>query len=186
MPENGIQTYQELAEDLPLLYDSIETFVPDTASVEEQAKKQSSLFGFISSDLDGNAVDSSIFADYDLTVVNFYGSYSYPDINELQELEQFYQELQTEHPNVNFFQVIIDTPSDAAEEKMQQAYAENGVTFMGIMPDMSMASWILKNIEGIPTTIFVDENGYIQDIKLEQTQTADVYMQTTEQVLDQM
>ena len=186
LPESGIQTYQELAEDLPLLYDSIETFVPDTASVEEQAKKQSSLFGFISSDLDGNAVDSSIFADYDLTVVNFYGSYSYPDINELQELEQFYQELQTEHPNVNFFQVIIDTPSDAAEEKMQQAYAENGVTFMGIMPDMSMASWILKNIEGIPTTIFVDENGYIQDIKLEQTQTADVYMQTTEQVLDQM
>ncbi len=87
---------------------------------------------------------------------------------------------------MNFFQLIIDTPSYAAEEKMQQAYAENGGTFMGIMPDMSMASWILKNIEGIPTTIFVDENGYIQDIKMEQTQTADVYMQTTEQVLDQM
>ena len=27
LPESGIQTYQELAEDLPLLYDSIETFV---------------------------------------------------------------------------------------------------------------------------------------------------------------
>lgn len=180
------EVYATLAEDLPALYESAETFQPDEASVTEQAAKQGELFGFISTDLEGNAIDSSIFADYDVTAVNFFASYSYPDINELKELESYYQTLQTEYPNVNFVQVIIDTPGNEAESKMLAAYEENGVTFTGIMPDKAMASWIVDNLKGLPTTIFVDKDGRIQQTRVEGKQTADQYLEITKTVLDNL
>ena len=178
--------YKTLAEDLPTLYKSVETFQPDEASVAEQASKQGELFGFISTDLEGNAIDSSIFADYDLTAVNFFASYSYPDINELKELESYYQTLQAEYPNVNFVQVIIDTPGNKAEAKILAAYEENGVTFTGIMPDKAMASWIVDNLKGLPTTIFIDKDGRIQGDRIEGKQTADQYLEATKEMLDNL
>lgn len=183
LSEHALETYTELTEDLPLFYKSIETFAPDEESVKQQAIEKSSIFSFSSSDLNGDAIDSSIFADYDLTVVNFFASYSYPDINELSELQAFYEKLQAEHPNVNFMQVVIDTPEQSAEQKMKDAYKENGVTFRGVMPDVPMAAWIMENLNGLPTTIFVDKKGHVLDTKIEQKQTAEYYMEQTEAVL---
>ena len=170
--------------DLPALYDTVETFQPDEAAVTEQAQQQSSMLSFMTTDLEGNAIDSSVFASYDLTVVNFFASYSYPDINELAELESFSQSLKKDYPNVNFLQVIIDTPDAKAEEAILAAYEENGVTYTGIKPDTSMANWILSNLAGLPTTIFVDKDGKVLDQRLEGKQTADTYLTTTQQVLE--
>ena len=186
LSKDAQEVYKTLAEDLPTLYKSVETFQPDEASVAEQASKQGELFGFISTDLEGNAIDSSIFADYDLTAVNFFASYSYPDINELKELESYYQTLQAEYPNVNFVQVIIDTPGNEAEAKILAAYEENGVTFTGIMPDKAMASWIVDNLKGLPTTIFIDKDGRIQGDRIEGKQTADQYLEATKEMLDNL
>lgn len=186
LSKDAQEVYKTLAEDLPTLYKSVETFQPDEASVAEQASKQGELFGFISTDLEGNAIDSSIFADYDLTAVNFFASYSYPDINELKELESYYQTLQAEYPNVNFVQVIIDTPGNEAEAKILAAYEENGVTFTGIMPDKAMASWIVDNLKGLPTTIFIDKDGRIQGDRIEGKQSADQYLEATKEMLDNL
>ncbi len=176
--------YETMVADLPALYDTVETFQPDEAAVTEQAQQQSSMLSFMTTDLEGNAIDSSVFASYDLTVVNFFASYSYPDINELAELESFSQSLKKAHPNVNFLQVIIDTPDAKAEEAILAAYEENGVTYTGIKPDTSMANWILSNLAGLPTTIFVDKDGKVLDQRLEGKQTADTYLTTTQQVLE--
>lgn len=180
------QIYEKLLEDLPAFYESIETFVPDETALAEKAQEQNAMLSFQSTDLNNKEISSAVFADYDLTVVNFYASYSYPDINELAELEKFYQTLKTEHPNINFMQVIIDTPADAAEEKIKAAYQENGVTFTGIKPDLTLAKWIMNNLQGLPTTLFVDKDGKILDTKIEGKQTADMYMTTTMQMLDKM
>ncbi len=175
--------YEKLLADLPAFSESIETFVPDEAALAQKAQKQNSMLSFHSTDLYNKEITSAVFADYDLTVVNFYASYSYPDINELAELEKLYQTLKKEHPNVNFLQVVIDTPADAAEEKMKAAYQEHQITFTGVKPDVTMANWILGNLQGLPTTIFVDKDGKILDTKIEGKQTADTYLATTMQVL---
>lgn len=189
MPSFSAETqalYETMVADLPALYDTVETFQPDEAAVTEQAQQQSAMLSFVTTDLDGNAIDSSVFASYDLTVVNFFASYSYPDINELAELESFSQSLKKDYPNINFLQVIIDTPDAKAEETILAAYEENGVTYTGIKPDTSMANWILSNLAGLPTTIFVDKDGKVLEQRLEGKQTADTYLTTTEQVLQSM
>ena len=138
----------------------------------------------MSETLTGEPVSTTVFYEYDMTVVNFWASYCLEDgINELDTLQAFYKDLQKEHPNVNFVQVIIDTPTDAAEELALDAYDKHGVTFTGIMPDENLAKWIVSNLEGLPTTIFVDSEGMPRDFKIEGMQDKDYYMETTESML---
>lgn len=189
-PDAGL-VYTDMEDGIPAFKETVKTFVPTPAentlpSQEEVAAEDEGYFNFISTDLDGNAVASTMFYDYDITMVNFWASYAYPDINELDQLEELYTRLQEEHPNVNMIQVIIDTPDDEAEEVIAKAYAESGVTFTGISPDKNMASWILENLEGLPTTIFVDDTGFIIGDTIEKVQTADYYMTAIEDLLAQL
>jgi hypothetical protein len=70
-----------------------------------------------------------------------------------------------------------------SEELVLDAYDKHGVTFTGIMPDENLAKWIMTNLEGLPTTIFVDSEGMPRDFKIEGMQDKDYYMETTESML---
>lgn len=178
------ETYDTLVADLPLVLDSIETFQPDEKAAAARMEEDKAYLNFISTTLTGESVTSSMFYDYDLTVVNFWASYCYPDINELDTLQAFYQDLQKKHPNVNFVQVIIDAPGAEAEEIVKKAYKESDVTFTGIMPDPAMAQWIIDNLKGLPTTVFVDNTGKTFSLRVEGLQDASYYMETTESMLN--
>lgn len=177
------EAYLKLVDTLPMLLESVTTSVPDEAAVRAAAEEDSKYLNFITTTLDDDAITSATFYDYDCTVVNFWASYCYPDINELAELQKFYTQLQEKHPNVNFLQVIIDTPAEEAEKIVAEAYQEAGVTFTGIMPDQNLATWILDNLEGLPTTVFVDKQGKTQELTIQGVQDAAYYMEQTEAIL---
>jgi len=177
-------TYEALETYLPALKDSIETFLPDEESVKQTVANNEKYLTFMSNTLEGEPISTAIFYDYDMTVVNFWASYCLDDgINELATLQEFYKNLQKKYPNVNFVQVVIDTPTAEAEKKALDAYAEAGVTFAGIMPDQNLAKWIMDHLEGLPTTVFVDKEGIPRDFKIEGMQDTDYYMETTETML---
>ena len=46
--------------------------------------------------VNGDAVGSSIFKDYQLTMINIWGTLCKPCINEMPDLEALYQEMQAE------------------------------------------------------------------------------------------
>ena len=177
-------TFEELEKYLPDLKDSIVTSVPDEAAVQQSAENNGKYLTFMSNTLEGDPVSTAIFYDYDMTVVNFWASYCVEEgINELDTLQAFYKDLQKKYPNVNFVQVVIDTPGEEAEQIALDAYDEAGVTFTGIMPDQYLAGWIMDNLNGLPTTIFVDKEGVPRDLKIEGMQDASYYMETTETML---
>ena len=180
-------TFEALESYLPDLKDSIETFLPDEASVQQTVANNGKYLTFLSNTLEGEPISTAVFYDYDMTVVNFWASYCLEDnINELDTLQQFYTDLQKKYPNVNFVQVVIDTPAVDAEKKALNAYDDANVTFTGIMPDQNLAKWIMENLNGLPTTIFVDKEGLPRDLKIEGMQDADYYMETTENMLKSM
>lgn len=49
-----------------------------------------------------------------------------------------------------------------------------------------MASWIIENVHGLPTTIFVDNTGRPLTTKIEGVQNVDYYMETTQTMLDEL
>ena len=55
----------------------------------EESSKSGDVFEVMSmSDLDGNEVDSSIFADYDLTMINIWATFCNPCLSEMPELAE--------------------------------------------------------------------------------------------------
>lgn len=182
--DDAQDVYRELEYYLPDLRDSIITSVPDVAAVKQTTENSGKYLNFITKTLEGDDITSTIFHEYDLTVVNFWASYCYEDnIVELDTLQDFYKDLRKKHPNVNFVQVVIDTPGKDAEKLAKDAYKEYKVSFTGIMPDQNMATWIMDNLNGLPTTIFVDKEGIPMDLKIEGMQDAAYYMETTETML---
>lgn len=182
--ETASNTFETLKSELPILRKTIETFVPDETSVQAQVQENKDYLNFMSTTLDGDSITSTIYYDYDLTVVNFWASYCYPDINELDTLEAFYEQLNTKYPNVNFIQVVIDMPDEEKEKIVKKAYEEAGVTFTSVVPDQTMAAWIIDNLNGLPTTVFVDNTGKPLETKIEGIKDLDYYMETTESMLE--
>lgn len=178
--------FETLKSELPILRETIETFMPDESAIKAQVEEDKKYFNFMSTTLDGDPITSTMFYDYDLTVVNFWASYCYPDINELDTLQTYYDQLKQKYPNVNFVQVVIDTPGKEAEEIVKKAYREAGVTFTTIVPDQNMASWIIENLNGLPTTIFIDKTGKPLSQKLEGVKDLDDYLTTTDSMLKEM
>jgi thiol-disulfide isomerase/thioredoxin len=178
--------FETLKSELPLLRESVETFPPDESAVQAQVEEDKKYLNFMSTTLHGDPVASTIFYDYDLTVVNFWASYCYPDINELETLQAYYEQLQEKYPNVNFVQVIIDTPGEEAEATVTKAHNEAGVTFTTIIPDQNLSSWIIDNLSGLPTTIFVDKTGKPLSEKIEGIHNLDYYLTSTDSMLKEI
>lgn len=178
------ETFRELEKYLPELKDSIEISMPDEQAVLDAAEENGKYLNFISNTLEGDPITTAVFYDYDMTVVNFWASYCEEDgINELDTLQAFYKDLQKKYPNVNFVQIVIDTPGEKAEKIVADAYKKAGVTFTGIMPDQNLAGWIMNNLDGLPTTIFVDSKGKPAELKIKGIQDASYYVETTETML---
>ncbi len=116
---------------------------------------------FQTTDLTGETVDDSIFADYELTMINIWGTFCNPCIEEMPDIEELYGEMQIQ--NVNIIGVISDVGypvrSKETYEEAIRIVEETGVTFKNILPDQSLESKLLNRTTGIPTTIFVDKNG---------------------------
>ena len=187
--------YHSLLEELPNILESIKTSKPDESLVQQESEENSegsasaateNKLSFATTTLDEHYIDSTVFEDYDVTMVNFWASYCYPDINDLAELQACYEQLQKDYPNVNLIQVIIDTPSDENEATAKSALEEAGATFDSIIPNTSLANWVVSNLEGLPTTVFVDKDGVLLGDQIQGTQTKDGYMSAIEKVLDNL
>ena len=115
---------------------------------------------FTAVDLDGNTVTDSIFSDKDLTVVNIWGTFCGPCVGEMPELGMWAQEMPD---NVQLVGLVIDVAGeeDTQHRDLAVSIMENaGADFTQIIANQDFAD-ILKDVYGVPTTIFVDKDGNI-------------------------
>lgn len=115
---------------------------------------------FTTTDLDGNTVTQDIFAGKDLTVVNVWGTYCGPCINEMPELGEWAAELPD---NVQLLGIVCDLMTGDEGETLELArdiVAQTGANY----PSIAMCeglSWLSYSLEGVPTTFFVNGDGEI-------------------------
>lgn len=111
-------------------------------------------------DLNGNEVTSEIFQNKQLTVVNFWGTFCNPCIQEMPELEALYQKYSDK---VQFLGIVgdIQGTDDTKHLELAKTIMEKaGVTFPSLIPNDTFKGQ-LQGIIGFPTTIFVDPAGNI-------------------------
>lgn len=108
-------------------------------------------------DLDGNQVDESIFAQADVTVVNVWGTFCPPCIDEMPELAEWSKELPE---NVQIIGLVVDV-SDTEQPEYQTALdlvAESGITYTNILATQEFGEFF-GHLIGVPTTLFVGPDG---------------------------
>lgn len=114
---------------------------------------------FSTTDLEGNTVTNDIFSQADLTVVNFWGTFCNPCINEMPELAKWNEEMPD---NVQMLGAIVDVEAVDSDEYAlaQQIVEKTGVTYENVIAPGAFDQFINK-LAGVPTTVFIDKNGKV-------------------------
>lgn len=117
---------------------------------------------FKTMDLDGNEVTESILAEKEYTMINLWGTYCGPCINEMPELEKIHQELPD---NMQIIGIVCDYLYEVPDEQQadvkeaaDEIIKETGVTYPSLKI-WATADWIYESSNVVPTTYFVDSEG---------------------------
>ncbi|MBF8983714.1 TlpA family protein disulfide reductase [Lutibacter sp. B2] len=135
---------------------SIKVFTPVDSSEKMTTYKS---IEFKTKTIDGKEIDSRIFKEHKLTMVNIWATFCGPCIGEMPEIQKLYEEVKKE--NVNIIGIVSDTPDDENEPLAKQILDKKGVKYDNIIADEKLKEGILKDVTGVPTTIFVDSKGNI-------------------------
>lgn len=137
----------------------------DSPSANPEATQETSkgvLSDFTATDLNGNTVDPSIFADYDLTMVNVWATYCGPCLKEMPDLGELATEY--EDKGVRIVGLVSDTMNadgsiSADQVETAQAIVESTqADYLHILPSEDLMG-IIYQITSVPTTFFVDSTG---------------------------
>ena len=140
--ENGSQTTDETEEDVL------------GANTEKPAKESLNFGSFSTTDLDGNKVSEDIFADYDLTLVNFWATWCGPCVEEIPELAKLYDKLPV---GVNLIGICIDAETGA--ETAVKILSDSKAEYTVLVANTVLNRFMGKVASTVPTTIFVDSEG---------------------------
>ncbi len=158
LSETSKKDYNALHDEIYQLKKSIKLFQPTfLEDPSEKVDNTNSFPKFQSKDINGQEINNSIFSQYKLTMINVWGTFCSPCIEEMPELEKLYNEMKNE--NVNIIGIIGD--AEGNEKIAEDIINKKKVTYTNIFPDKNIEKHFLKDIHAYPTSIFVNSKGKI-------------------------
>ena len=115
---------------------------------------------FLTEDVYGNEVGPEIFTQNKVTVVNIWGTYCGPCIEEMPELEEWYQDELAAGSGVGIIGIPIDVDSSTAYMAID-VMDDTGVTYPNLIVDEGLYEMFCQDLYCVPTTFIVDSNGEI-------------------------
>lgn len=121
------------------------------------------LSNFTSEDVNGNAVDRSVFSGKKLTMVNIWATFCSPCIREMPELGELNREYAAKGVQViGIVADITDRKGNISEPLLADAkeiIKATNADYLHIVPSASLVQSKLRYVSSVPETIFVDEYG---------------------------
>lgn len=121
---------------------------------------------FTTISLDGKEYTEKIFEGNKVTMVNIWGTFCSPCINEMPDLEKLSKDFADK--GLVIVGVVCDTYDYIKEENnadkikdAEEIVAQTGVTYTNLLPSESLNKAKLDRITTLPTTYFLDENGVV-------------------------
>ncbi|MBZ9636899.1 TlpA family protein disulfide reductase [Clostridium sp. FP1] len=102
---------------------------------------------------------SDIFNGNTLTMINFWGTLCNPCINELPELQELNDEMESK--NFGIIGIIGDATSEESLEDGAATIEKKGISYANLIPDKKIEEDFISKMTGYPVSIFVDKNGNI-------------------------
>ena len=162
LSDEEYQTLKGHAQKIHDLEEEISALPTEEAAPSQAAAGENAFPQFEGKDLDGNAVDSSLFANTAFTVVNFWFSGCKPCVGEMKELEELSKTIREQGGElIGVNTETLDGNADAIATA-KKILESKGVTYRNIYFDSSSeAAKFALNIMAFPTTYVFDRNGNV-------------------------
>ncbi len=138
-------------------------FLLSAPALAQEETQQHFLGTFTAQDLEGNPVDASIFADYQLTMINVWATYCSPCLQEMPDLGKLAADYADK--GVQILGIVSDTvdyDGQIAEDSVQLAREivdQTGANYPHLLPSEDLINILLWQVYAVPTTLFVDSEG---------------------------
>lgn len=127
------------------------------------AQKAGDIITFSSVDLNGNTVTDKLFTENKITMVNIWGTFCPPCIREMPDLGKLSIDNKAKAVEIVGIPIdIIDGNGNLLTQENRDArliIKKTGADYVHIVPTVDMLYGFLRNVQAVPTTIFVDSSG---------------------------
>jgi len=127
--------------------------------------KQPSMSRFETTDLEGNAVTQEIFSEYDLTMINVWGTYCTPCLREMPDLGKINKEYKENGVQIIGIPIDVFAPdgniSEDQVKKVKGIIKDTNASYIHLLPSEDLIYAKLKDVDVIPYTFFVNSQGEI-------------------------
>lgn len=186
LSEESKAEYDEIIAKLGEFEDTLEFYKPITQE-DKINEISNNAISFDTIDLNSNKVTQDIFKDKKLTMINIWGTFCGPCINEMPDLQELYIDIKDEE--MNLIGIVSDIKSKDDSENIELAKKildQKKAKFMSIIPDENLKNNLLSSVSGVPTTIFVDSKGNIVGEAIVGSRSKDEYRKEIDKVLNEM
>ena len=117
--------------------------------------------GFSAFDLYGSQVDGSVLNNADMTIINFWATWSGNCTSLLNYLSVLMQHYGSSYASVHLIGVVCES-GDCNADTARSYLEEHGYSWANVMPDGVLSS-VFSSIGYVPQTLIVDRNGIVRD-----------------------
>ncbi len=122
-------------------------------TVTEESTSEGDGFKFTAKDREGNEFDESIFADHEVTMINFWEPWCGPCIGEMPDLQKLYDNY------CDLGLLVVGVYSDTTSEADVDQILDSAGTTYPILIDSK--DFDIFRTPYVPTTVFIDRNGKV-------------------------
>lgn len=146
----------------------------------ESDKEDKKFPEFTAKTVSGEDISSDLFKDSKLTVVNVWGSWCGPCVQEIPELQKLYESMKDKDVNVIGLAQDAGTDLDAVKEIIDK----NKVTYQNIVPEGATEDFVMS-LMAFPTTFFVDSDRNIVGV-IQGSRNLEAFTAAVEGVLEKL
>ena len=146
----------------------------------ESDKEDKKFPEFTAKTVSGEDISSDLFKDSKLTVVNVWGSWCGPCVQEIPELQKLYESMKDKDVNVIGLAQDAGTDLDAVKEIIDK----NKVTYQNIVPEGATEDFVMS-IMAFTTTFFVDSDRNIVGV-IQGNRNLEAFTAAVEGVLEKL
>ncbi|WP_296327628.1 TlpA disulfide reductase family protein [uncultured Treponema sp.] len=136
-----------------------------TVAVLTFAQKAGDKVSFSTKSLEGKEISDDMFAKNKVTMLNIWGTFCPPCIKEMPDLAKLNET--NKEKGVEVAGIVIDLTDrngniiPQTKKDADTIIAKTGANYTHIVPSKDMMNGLLRNVQAVPTTIFVNSEGKI-------------------------
>lgn len=156
---------------------------------EAQDTKLTPFPEFSTVDLEGNTIDNEFFKNKKLTMVNIWGTYCSPCIQEMSGLGELAEENEEDFQILGIISDVIQVNEELGEEDLKEAkriVEQTEANYTHIITSYDLYVDFVSEVTAIPTTFFVNEDGEIMGYAVSGVKSKEKWQEMVDQLLEQM